>query len=139
MSIADLFESGERKADRCHFRNMVMIAKADGEISEAEQKLLQKIGKKLSLTDEQQKELVRDAKSFHVSTPYNREERFEQIINLVMMVQADGKIADAEIKTLERVAVGIGFRNLDEVDVESILALINRGEGVEGIMDELLY
>jgi hypothetical protein len=39
---------------------------------------------------------------------------------------------------LERVAVGIGYTDLDEVDVESILALIIRGEDTETIISELL-
>ncbi|MBK6526600.1 MAG: hypothetical protein IPG07_14280 [Crocinitomicaceae bacterium] len=78
-------------------------------------------------------------KQFSSNTPYNREERFEQMINLIQMAQIDGNISDKEMKVLEHVAVGIGFKSLDDVDVESILALIGRGEGTDGIMDELLY
>lgn len=139
MSLSELFESGERKKDRCHFRNMVMIARADGAISANEKTLLDKIGAKLNLTPEQIHEIAKNAKSFNTTAPYGREERFEQMINLVQMAQVDGHISDDEMNTLERVAVGIGYRNLDEVDVESILALISRGESTEGIMDELLY
>ena len=42
------------------------------------------------------------------------------------------------MKLLEKVAVGIGYKDLDDVDVESILALIKRGEDTEVIIDELL-
>ena len=41
MSIERLFETGERMQDRSHFRNMVLIARADGVISEQEVALLQ--------------------------------------------------------------------------------------------------
>lgn len=139
MNIEELYESGERKADRGHFRNMVMIARADGSISPEEHALLDKIGSYIGLSEEQRKHIVKTAREFNVNTPYNREERFEQMVNLVQIVQADGKISDNEMKTLERIAVGIGYRNLDEVDVESILALISRGEDTEGILNELLY
>ena len=44
MSIEKLFETGERMQDRSHFRNMVLIAKADGVISEQEVALLHKMG-----------------------------------------------------------------------------------------------
>jgi tellurite resistance protein len=139
MEIEELYESGERKVDRSHFRNLVMIAKADGPMGIEEKNLLNKIGAHIGLSPEQIERIIKNPKQFSSNTPYNREERFEQIINLVQMAQIDGNISDKEMKVLEHVAVGIGFKSLDEVDVESIIALIGRGEGTDGIMDELLY
>ncbi len=139
MEIEELYESGERKIDRSHFRNLVMIAKADGPMGIEEKNLLNKIGAHIGLSPEQIERIIKNPKQFSSNTPYNREERFEQIINLVQMAQIDGNISDKEMKVLEHVAVGIGFKSLDEVDVESIIALIGRGEGTDGIMDELLY
>ncbi|MBI3134283.1 MAG: hypothetical protein HYZ14_06355 [Bacteroidetes bacterium] len=139
MNIEELYETGDRKKNRCHFRNMVLIAKADGVKSPEEKQLLEKIGAHIGLSSEQIQSILKSPEQFGVHTPHNREERFEQMINLVQMAQADGHISDSEMNLLERVAVGIGFKNLDEVDVESIVALIGRGEGTEGIMDELLY
>jgi tellurite resistance protein len=139
MEIEELYESGERKVDRSHFRNLVMIAKADGPMGIEEKNLLNKIGAHIGLSPEQIERIIKNPKQFSSNTPYNREERFEQMINLVQMAQIDGSISDKEMKVLERVAVGIGFKSLDDVDVESILALISRGEGTDGIMDELLY
>ena len=57
MSIAAQFESGERKKDRSHFRNLVLIAKSEGGIHPEEEKLLQKIGAKLNLTADQMNEI----------------------------------------------------------------------------------
>lgn len=139
MNIEELYETGERKINRSHFRNLVMIAKADGPMKAEEKKLLDKIGTHIGLSPEQIESIVKNPKQFSSNTPYNREDRFEQMVNLVQMAQADGSISEAEMSVLERVAVGIGFKSLDDVDVESILALISRGEGTEGIMDELLY
>jgi hypothetical protein len=42
------------------------------------------------------------------------------------------------MEILERIAIGIGYTDLDEVDVESILALIQRGEDTDTIIEELL-
>lgn len=139
MNIEELYETGERKADRCHFRNMIMIAKADGTKSAEELKLLEKIGSHIGLSTEQIQEMIKNPAQFGAHTPSNREERFEQMVNLVQMAHSDGHIAESEMNVLERVAVAIGFKNIDDVDVESIVALINRGEGTEGILDELLY
>lgn len=138
MSIEQLFETGERKQDRSHFRNMVLIAKADGVITEQEQKLLYKIGHNISLSDAQIEEIIKKPNELSIVPPSSRDERYEQIIELIQMMQIDGNIDDAEMKVLERVAVGIGFKDIDDVDVESILALIVRGEDTDTIITELL-
>lgn len=138
MNIEELYESGERKMDRSHFRNLVMIAKADGEISADERVLLDKIGSHIGLSQDQIKDIYKNPHKFSVSTPVSQEERFEQMVNLLQMVNANGTVKDSEMKVLERIAVGIGYRSLDDVDVESILALIIRGEDTETIINELL-
>ena len=138
MNIEELYESGERKIDRSHFRNLVMIAKAAGEITADERVLLDKIGSQIGLSVEQINDIYKNPKKFSVNTPASREERFEQIVNLLQMVNANGTVKDSEMKVLERIAVGIGYRSLDDVDVESILALIIRGEDTETIINELL-
>lgn len=138
MSIEELFETGERKQDRSHFRNMVLIAKADGVITEDERNLLHKMGHSLSLSEEQVAEIIKNPNKLSIVPPVSREERFEQMIELVRMVQVDGKIDDKEMDVLSRVAVGIGYEDLDDVDVESILAMIIRGEDTETILGDLL-
>jgi tellurite resistance protein len=40
MAISDLYTSGRHKQEIGHFANIVKIAKADGEMSEAEKELL---------------------------------------------------------------------------------------------------
>lgn len=138
MSIEELFESGERVQNRSHFRNMVMIAKSDGEISEKESELLYRIGMEISLTKDQIEGIIKNPYNFNTVTPVSRTERFEQIVNLIQMVQADGRIDEHEMDILGRIAVGLGYKDIDDVDVESILALINRGEDTEAIIEELL-
>lgn len=138
MSIEELFETGERKQDRSHFRNMVLIAKADGVITKDERNLLHKMGQSLSLSEEQVAEIIKNPNKLSIVPPVSREERFEQMIELVRMVQVDGKIDDKEMDVLSRVAVGIGYEDLDDVDVESILAMIIRGEDTETILGDLL-
>ena len=138
MSIEELFETGERKQDRSHFINMVLIAKADGVITEDERNLLHKMGLSLSLSEEQVAEIIKNPNKLSIVPPVSREERFEQMIELVRMVQVDGKIDYKEMDVLSRVAVGIGYEDLDDVDVESILAMIIRGEDTETILGDLL-
>ena len=103
-----------------------------------EAELLADIGLDLGLTPEQIEAIKANPKDYAMNPPANRVERFEQMVNLIQMVQANGQVKDEEMKLLERIAVGIGYSDLDEVDVESIVALIVRGEDVEIIIEELL-
>ena len=83
MNIEELYESGERKIDRSHFRNLVMIAKADGEISPDERKMLDRIGAHIGLSPDQILGIIKNPKQFSSNTPYNHEERFEQMVDLL--------------------------------------------------------
>jgi uncharacterized tellurite resistance protein B-like protein len=138
MSIVNLFEHGERKQDKGHFRNLVLLAKSDNEVAEAEDKLLDAIGQELGLTVEQIEDIKENPENYPINPPSDKTERFEQMVNLIQMVQADGKVEEAELRILEKIAVAIGYNDLDDVDVESILALIVRGEDLDVIIDELM-
>ena len=50
MSIAELYETGEQKQHKGHFRNLVMVAKADGVIDENEMALLKKIARQIGIS-----------------------------------------------------------------------------------------
>lgn len=117
---------------------MVMIANSDGQVTPLEAELLQKIGKELGLSESQITDIQLNPEKYPVNPPSDRAERFEQIVQLIQMVQIDGKVSDEELDVLEKVAVSIGYKDIDEVDVESILALIMRGEDTEVIVTELL-
>ena len=138
MSITEAFETGERRQDKGHFRNMVLIARADGVITDTEMVLLNKIGSSIGLSEVERKDIIKNPLDYPINPPANREERFEQIVNLIQMAQADGKVQEEELEVLERVAVGIGYDSIDDVDIESILALIVRGEDTDVIIDELM-
>ncbi|MBN4071248.1 hypothetical protein JYT72_01940, partial [Crocinitomix catalasitica] len=96
------------------------------------------IARNIGLAESEWKDIIKNPMSYPINPPANREERFEQIVNLIQMAQADGKIEENEMKTIGRIAVGIGYSDIDDVDVESILALIIRGEDTDIIIEELL-
>lgn len=137
MSIADLFENGIQKQHQGHFRNLVLIAKADGELADSEAQLLKKIGAQLGLTESNIQAIRAQPENYPVIPPVSYRERFEQMVNLIQMVQADGRVAPSEIGLLEKIAMGIGYKGLDEVDVDRILKLIKDGETTESIVKQL--
>ncbi len=139
MSIASYFESGEQLKNKGHFKNLVLLADADGEIDDKELVLLYKIGRRIGLSNKEIGEIMDEPKKYAVIPPFGKDERFEMMIDLVRMVMADGKVADEETRLLANFAVKIGYKTIDDVDVESITALIERGEDNDTILTELSF
>lgn len=137
MSIADIFQTGERRQDLGHFKNLVLIAQVDGHVDDSELVLLRKIGMHIGLSYAQIGAIIDEPTGFNVMPPASKDERFENIIDLVRMMHVDGIDDEKELKLLERFAVQIGYKSLDDVDVESIIALIERGEDNDTIITEL--
>lgn len=139
MGFADLFESGSKASQRGLFRNLVMIAQADGHIDEAEQKLLDRMASKLNLSVGNVAAILKDPKSFPVSPPSSRIERYERYIVLLEMVEADGEEHEVELKMARRLGGMLGFtdESLDKctpIIIEKLLAGTDR----DTILEEIL-
>lgn len=137
MSIAQLFESGERTQDKGHFKNLVLIANADGVVTEEETKLLNRIGKKIGLNEEQINSIKENPSQFSVIPPVSKIERLEQMIQLIKMMQADGTIDKHEYNLLELLAVRLGFKSIGDVNVNKAIELLAKGEDVESIAEAI--
>jgi len=137
MSLADLYQTGERKQDMGHFRNLVLLAQVDGTIHDTELLLLNKVGQRIGLSYTQIGNILDHPKEFNVMPPVSKDERYENMIDLIRMVVADSIIDKKETAMLERFAVQIGYKDIEDIDVESIVALINRGEDNDTIITEL--
>lgn len=137
MSIAQLFESGERTQDKGHFKNLVLIANADGVVTDEEHALLDRIGRKIGLNDIQIKEIKENPSQFSIIPPVSKVERLEQMVQLIKMMQADGDIDQHEYNLLELLALRLGFKSIDDVDVKKALELLANGEDTESIAEAI--
>lgn len=108
-SLSNYFESGEQARQKGHFRNLVMLARVDGHVSDLEKQLLQRIARRLSLTDEQVTEILNDPDSYPSIPPATREERYERFIQLIQMLVIDGRSDKAEEAMVRRFGVELGF------------------------------
>lgn len=138
MSIFDLYENGSQKKNKGHFRNLVLLATADGAISEEENALLDRIAKRISLSEDLVEQIKANPKDFKINPPSNKEERLERLIHLEEMVEIDGE-EENEIKMAIRFGIGLGYRE------ESVIGLMKvikdkRAEGLESwqILDYMM-
>lgn len=137
MSLADLYQTGERKQDMGHFRNLVLLAQVDGIVDDSELLLLNKIGQRIGLSYTQIGNILDNPNDYNVMPPVSKDDRYENMIDLIRMVMADSIIDEKETVLLERFAIQIGYKDIEDIDVESIVALINRGEDNDTIITEL--
>lgn len=139
MSISHIFESGETKENRGHFRNLVMLARVDGHVSDEEQALLMKIGKNIGLSESQIEEVKANPDKFPMNPPASKEDRIERLIALIQMVAADGLIEDTELDLLERYGIGLGFTEPQLKEIAPEIAIrIKEGKSSDAILAELM-
>ncbi len=139
MSIAEIFESGEKKQLKGHFRNLVFIAKADGIVSIEESDLLKKIAKHIGLSDEQANEILNNPSAIEINPPSQKEERYSRLINLIEMVNADNVFEEEELSLLKRYGIALGFTEDDIVEaVDVTLNGLDEGLNEEQILAKFM-
>lgn len=138
-TLAQLFETGEQTSQKGHFRNLVMIARYDGVIDVTERNLLNRIASKLSLTDEQVKEILDNPDSYAFVPPYSREERYERYIQLLQMASITSPIPASELQFVKKMGIALGFsEDTIEAKTNVILDKVKNGISREEILEQVL-
>lgn len=138
-SIAHLFESGEQARQKGHFRNLVLLARVDGVISPLENQLLQRIARRLSLTDEQVADICANPSEYPTIPPVDREERYERFIQLIQLLVVDG-ISDKKEEAMVRslgIELGFSTEKIDEkfpIILEHVRKGMTREEVLRAVM-----
>lgn len=139
MSFKDLYTSGFIKRNNGHFAAIVRVALSDGEIVDAEKQFLDRVARKLSITESEYAEILENPTAYAINPPTTYNRRLERLFDLVRMVCADLDVKDSQIKVLERIAVGLGFApaNVTYV-VHKALALVAEGvDDLDTFSDEI--
>lgn len=138
-SIAHLFESGEQARQKGHFLNLVMLARVDGTVSRQENLLLQRIARRLSLTDEQVQEIVDHPEDYPMIPPVTREERYERFIQLIQLLVADGQSDREEEQLVKHYGIALGFtpERIDE-KFPIILEHLRKGMTRDSVLEAVI-
>ena len=104
-TIADAYESGGQKAKEGTFSNLVMLARVDGKVDEAEIALLERVAQRLSLSPDQAKEIMNHPEDHPMIPPAEKEERFERMIQFIQMAFIDGVVDSKEQSLITKYGV----------------------------------
>jgi uncharacterized tellurite resistance protein B-like protein len=93
-----------------HLKNLISLAKADGNLHPDEERMIYKIGDKYGLKDRQVASLLRSNKKTDLRVPEDHDEKMDQLYDVVMMVYADGIVEDSEIEFCNDLVSQFGYK-----------------------------
>lgn len=108
--LKDLFLSSESKKRRCHIKNLLLIAAADGHIDRAESDFLLHVANRLYMPADEFMDVIKNINDTSFYPPTSDEERLDQLIDLVNMMLIDGNIDDNEVRICQSFALKLGFK-----------------------------
>ena len=98
-----------------HFRNLVSLSAADGEVKEIERIALSKIAYDQGIAMDRLNVMLSRASEYVYLIPQNKVECEQQLIQMIELAQVDGEFAKAERELIDTVGIKLGFK-LEEVD-----------------------
>ena len=138
MSISDLFDSGFQKRNQDHFAAIVRVAMSDGIITEDEKAFLDRLARKLDISENDYTEILEDYKNRPINPPTSYDRRLERLYDLSRMVFADNELGKKQTTMLKRLGVGLGFSpaNIAYV-VDKALKLVDAGVDEDNFIEEI--
>lgn len=109
MGILDLYQSNEHRNNVAHFAAIVTIALADGELNEAEMKLVNRFAKKLDIRDDEYDLIIENPTKYPLVAYSSYTDRVEHLFDLFKIIYSDHSIDEQERKLINRYAIGLGF------------------------------
>jgi len=138
MSFSDLFDSGFKKRNEDHFASIVRVAMDDGIISPDEHAFLERLARRLDISEGDYKIILKDYQSHPINPPTSYDKRLERLYDLSRMVYVDHIQGEKEEILLQKIAVGLGFstENVKYI-VEKALTLVNDGVDLDTFTEEM--
>jgi uncharacterized tellurite resistance protein B-like protein len=128
MSISDLFDSGFQKRNQSHFAAIVKVAMSDGVITDEEKDFLDRLARRLDISENDYKEILKDYSTYPINPPTSYERRLERLYDLARMVYADHVKGEGQVVLLVKLSIGLGFtpENAKYI-VDKALSLVDQG------------
>jgi len=92
-----------------HFRNLVSLSVADGNIEEVERNSLTRIASSLEIPADRLKVMLDHAREYLYLVPQNNKDREKQLEEMMDIALVDGNFARSERELIQSVAHKLGF------------------------------
>ena len=138
MSFSDLFDSGFKRRNEDHFAAIVKVAMNDGIITDDEQAFLERLARRLDISEGDFEIILKDYKDHPINPPVSYDSRLERLYDLSRMVYVDEIKSEGEVILLKKIALGLGFHS-DNVKyiVDKALTLVAKGVVLDVFIEEM--
>ena len=93
-----------------HIRNLLALARSDGDMHTKEEALLYKIGRRYGLKDRQIRNIIESDEKHTVNIPDNHNDKMNLIYDLLLMIHADDKVMKNEVEFFEIAVKKFGMK-----------------------------
>ena len=127
MSFMDLFKSRESREKLSHFRNLVLLAHADGKLTKSEMAALAIVMAREGITESDLERCVKNPKGIKFIPPQTLEQQVTYLKDMVLLMMCDGEIDEREMALCKATAIALGFEHevIDAI-IMDIIADIKR-------------
>ena len=109
MSFVDLYSNSEHRTNLAHFAAIATLAAVDGTINTSEMVVIDRFAKKLGISQEEYKEVMKKENKYPIDPPSDAQTRLERLFDLFRIVFADHKIDEEEEALVLKYAIGLGY------------------------------
>lgn len=93
-----------------HLRNLLALARIDGNLDSKEQQLLFKIGRRYGLKDRQIQTILEQDDAVSVNIPDNHNDKMNLLYDLLLMIHADDKVVKDEVDFFQAAVKNFGMK-----------------------------
>jgi len=140
MGLLDLFNSYDKKKRRSHFKNLYLVALADGDVDRDEMDLIVGLAEKFNMAAEEVTEIIRNPDAVAFVIPKTPEEHMEHLYDLVTVMMVNAQIDEKELYLCKSLAVKLGCEE-DLVDslIRDLIERAMKGMAPEKVISDLMY
>lgn len=110
-------------------KNLVMLAAADGRLTDSEMAVLVAVASRENITPEQFNEVIDDPDSVTITLPEDEDTKLAYMRDMVAMMMIDGELDEEEMAICKIYAMALGYRGsiidgmiagvIDQLDAEA--------------------
>jgi uncharacterized tellurite resistance protein B-like protein len=93
-----------------HIKNLLALARSDGNVHPKEEKLLFKIGRRYGLKERQIRGIIESDEKHTVNIPDNHSDKMNLIYDLLLMIHADERVVKNELEFFEEAIQNFGMK-----------------------------
>jgi uncharacterized tellurite resistance protein B-like protein len=93
-----------------HIKNLLALARSDGNMHPKEEKLLFKIGRRYGLKDRQIKNIIGSDERHDLNIPDNHNDKMNLIYDFLLMIHADERVVKNEVEFFEQAIENFGMK-----------------------------